>query len=116
MAVRVMVVCLLVRDFVLRNHTPTSAVAPMYTALWTLISAQLGHRIGLPHPALYAKRGRGFNDITSGDTGGPYRAGRGWDLASGWGSPDGRQIARDLGVRVPGPDTRRPRAGEREIA
>lgn len=102
----------------LRSTGGTSAVAPMYTALWTLVSAQLGHRIGLPHNALYARRGRGFNDVTSGDTGGPYRAGRGWDLASGWGSPDGRQIARDLGVRVLGPDVRRPRAGggEREIA
>ncbi len=101
----------------LRATGGTSAVAPMYTALWTLVSSQLGHRIGLPHPALYAKRGRGFNDVTSGDTGGPYRAGRGWDLASGWGSPDGRQIARDLGVRVQGPNARRPRIerGEREI-
>ena len=94
----------------LRSTGGTSAVAPMYTALWTLVSAQLGHRIGLPHPALYARRGRGFNDVTAGDTGGPYRAGRGWDLASGWGSPDGRQIARDLGVRLPLPDVRRPEA------
>jgi kumamolisin len=102
----------------LRATGGTSAVAPMYTALWTLVSAQLGHRVGLPHPALYRRRGRGFNDVTSGDTGGPYRAGRGWDLASGWGSPDGRQIARDLGVRVQGPDARLPRIerGEREIA
>jgi kumamolisin len=102
----------------LRSTGGTSAVAPMYTALWTLVSAQLGHRIGLPHPGLYARRGRGFNDVTAGDTGGPYRAGRGWDLASGWGSPDGRQIARDLGVRLPVPGTRRPEIGrgEREIA
>jgi kumamolisin len=102
----------------LRSTGGTSAVAPMYTALWTLVSAQLGQRVGLPHPALYARRGRGFNDVTAGDTGGPYRAGRGWDLASGWGSPDGRQIARDLGVRVQGPDIRGPRigGGEREIA
>jgi len=102
----------------LRSTGGTSAVAPMYTALWTLVSAQLGHRIGLPHPALYARRGRGFNDVTAGDTGGPYRAGRGWDLASGWGSPDGRQIARDLGVRLPVLGTRAPRVagGEREIA
>ena len=101
----------------LRSTGGTSAVAPMYTALWTLVSAQLEHRIGLPHPALYARRGRGFNDVTAGDTGGPYRAGRGWDLASGWGSPDGRQIARDLGVRLPAQEVRRPRSiGEREIA
>ena len=102
----------------LRSTGGTSAVAPMYTALWTLVSAQLGHRIGLPHPMLYARRGRGFNDVTAGDTGGPYRAGKGWDLASGWGSPDGRQIARDLGVRLPANEVRRPRieTGEREIA
>jgi kumamolisin len=102
----------------LRSTGGTSAVAPMYTALWTLVSAQLGHRIGLPHSALYAKRGRGFNDVTAGDTGGPYRATRGWDLASGWGSPNGRQIARDLGARVQSPDIREPRigGGEREIA
>ena len=102
----------------LRSTGGTSAVAPMYTALWTLVSSQLGHRIGLPHPVLYSRRGRGFNDITAGDTGGPYRAGRGWDLASGWGSPDGKQIARDLGVHLPGPEARRPRIerGEREIA
>jgi kumamolisin len=102
----------------LRSTGGTSAVAPMYTALWTLISAQIGHRIGLPHPALYARRGRGFNDVTAGDTGGPYRAGRGWDLASGWGSPDGRQIARDLGVRLQAPESRRPgiSGAEREIA
>ena len=102
----------------LRSTGGTSAVAPMYTALWTLISAQLGHRIGLPHPALYARRGRGFNDVTAGDTGGPYRAGRGWDLASGWGSPSGKLIARDLGARVPSPAARHPQPGpdEREIA
>jgi kumamolisin len=102
----------------LRSTGGTSAVAPMYTALWTLVSAQLGHRIGLPHPTLYAHRGRGFNDVTAGDTGGPYAARRGWDLASGWGSPDGRQIARDLGARLPAQETRARRiaGGEREIA
>ena len=102
----------------LRSTGGTSAVAPMYTALWTLVSAQLGHRVGLPHPTLYAHRGRGFNDVTAGDTGGPYAARRGWDLASGWGSPDGRQIARDLGARLPAQETHAPRiaGGEREIA
>jgi kumamolisin len=102
----------------LRSTGGTSAVAPMYTALWTLVSAQLGHRMGLPHATLYARRGRGFNDVIAGDTGGPYRAGKGWDLASGWGSPDGRQIARDLGVKLPANEARRPRieTGEREIA
>src|ERR1700730_3228390 len=88
------------------DHNTASAVAPMYTALWTLVSSQLGHRIGLPHPALYAKRGRGFNDVTSGDTGGPYRAGRGWDLASGWGRPPRPPSAPASGGRVEGPGGR----------
>lgn len=74
----------------------TSAVAPMYTALWTLASALRGRRIGLPHPLLYRAGGRDFNDVVHGDTGGPYSAKRGWDAASGWGSPDGAAIARTL--------------------
>lgn len=74
----------------------TSAVAPMYTALWTLVSGLRGRRIGMPHPTLYAQRGRSFHDVVQGDTGGPYAAKRGWDTASGWGSPNGRAIARQL--------------------
>jgi len=85
----------------LRTTGGTSAVAPMYTALWTLISGLTGRRVGLPHPPLYASNGRGFHDIVCGNTGGPYTARRGWDTASGWGSPDGRAIARELSVRGP---------------
>ena len=85
----------------LRTTGGTSAVAPMYTALWTLVTALRGRRVGLPHPALYAADGRGFHDIVSGNTGGPYAARRGWDAASGWGSPDGRVIARELGAHGP---------------
>ncbi|MFN2582743.1 MAG: protease pro-enzyme activation domain-containing protein [Candidatus Dormibacteria bacterium] len=93
----------------MRTTGGTSAVAPMYTALWTLIAALRGERIGLPHPALYAARGRDFTDITRGDTGGPYAAHRGWDAASGWGSPNGVAIARTLGARSLG--ARAPRRG-----
>lgn len=85
----------------MRTTGGTSAVAPMYTALWTLVAALQGRRIGLPHPALYAGGGHGFHDIVSGSTGGPYSAHRGWDTASGWGSPNGVVIARELGVRAP---------------
>jgi len=80
----------------LRITGGTSAVAPMYTALWTLITAYNGRPVGLPHATVYATAGRGFTDVISGNTGGPYRAGRGWDLASGWGSPDGVRLAREL--------------------
>ncbi len=80
----------------LRSTGGTSAVAPMYTALWTLVAAFNGRPVGAPHGALYAANGRCFNDVTRGDTGGPYIARRGWDAASGWGSPIGVRIAREL--------------------
>jgi len=76
-------------------------VAPMYTALWTLLAGLRGEPLGAPHQAVYAARGHGFNDVTSGNTGGPYVATKGWDLASGWGSPRGVDIARELGIRGP---------------
>ena len=85
----------------LRTTGGTSAVAPMYTALWTLVAALRGEPVGLPHPVLYASAGRDFNDIVRGSSGGPYAARRGWDAASGWGSPDGRAIARALGAPAP---------------
>ena len=77
----------------------TSAVAPMYTALWSLIAASRGSRLGMPHPIVYARRGRAFNDVIQGNTGGPYAARKGWDAASGWGSPNGRALMRELGQR-----------------
>jgi kumamolisin len=92
----------------------TSAVAPMYTALWTLVASLRGRRLGLPHPLLYGAAGRDFNDVKQGDTGGPYSAKRGWDAASGWGSPDGGAIARTLGAPSlkHRPHTRRPHEPE----
>lgn len=80
----------------LRTTGGTSAVAPMYTALWTLVAAATGRPIGAPHTTLYRAGARCFNDVTSGNTGGPYAAQRGWDAASGWGSPIGARIAREL--------------------
>ena len=73
----------------------------MYTALWTLIGALRGRVVGLPHPALYRAGTSVFSDITQGNTAGPYSARRGWDAASGWGSPIGVAIARALGAPLP---------------
>jgi kumamolisin len=98
----------------LRTTGGTSAVAPMYTALWTLLAGLRGGPVGAPHQGLYAARGRGFNDVTAGNTGGPYVATRGWDLASGWGSPRGVDIARELKVIAPSVDVRE--AEVRELA
>ncbi len=83
----------------LRVTGGTSAVAPMYTALWTLIAALRDAPVGMPHPVIYGARGRGFNDIVQGNTGGPYAARIGWDAASGWGSPNGRALTREMARR-----------------
>lgn len=93
----------------------TSAVAPIYTALWTLAASLRGRRLGLPHPLLYRAGAHAFNDVTHGDTGGPYSAKRGWDAASGWGSPNGVAIARTLsgpGLKHRPPHARRPHEHE----
>ena len=74
----------------------TSAVAPLWAALTARLVQALGHKIGLPHPKLYAgaAAGRpqpGFLDITSGDNG-AYRSAPGWDPCTGLGSPDGTAL------------------------
>ena len=73
----------------------TSAVAPLWTALFALASAAAGHRLGSVLPTLYAARTRGFNDVTTGDNG-AYRAATGWDAATGLGSPSGRALCEAL--------------------
>lgn len=69
----------------------TSAVAPLWTALFGLMSAAAGHPLGDVLPTLYAARDRGFTDISSGDNGG-YPARTGWDPATGLGVPSGRAL------------------------
>lgn len=75
----------------------TSAAAPLWAALTTLINEQRlagGYTtLGFANPSLYALAGNSasygsdFNDIPSGGGGnGYYAAGTGYDNASGWGS------------------------------
>ena len=97
----------------LRTTGGTSAVAPMYAALWTLVGALTQRRVGSPHDVLYRAGARCFRDVTRGDTGGPYRARAGWDAASGWGSPIGTRIAHQLGRGITGG---RPARGRRRDA
>jgi hypothetical protein len=79
----------------------TSAAAPLWAALFTLADASPacgGSPLGFAGPAIYrAAAGdyRGdFNDVTSGEndftgtSGDSWSAGRGYDLASGLGTPD----------------------------
>jgi subtilase family serine protease len=103
----------------------TSLASPLWAALLALADQQArGHRLGLVSPALYridrADPGA-FNDVTAGDnnylarTGSPsndtctyrgtqhlpcYRATRGYDMATGLGSPRAGRLTADL-ARLP---------------
>lgn len=70
----------------------TSAVAPLYAALMMRVNGALGHPVGYLNPILYNNGKSGiFKDITEGNNGG-YKAGPGWDAATGWGSIDGQKF------------------------
>jgi kumamolisin len=80
----------------------TSAAAPVWAGVWALLSQARG-----PAPItnslerLYqlGKAGKGFHDVVSGNNGGPgdtmnggYPAGPGYDLATGWGTPNAQEL------------------------
>jgi len=68
----------------------TSAVAPLWAALVTLLNQKLGKPVGFLNPILYANPGA-LNDITVGSNG-DYNAGPGWDPCTGLGSPNGMKL------------------------
>jgi kumamolisin len=78
----------------------TSAVAPLYAALFARINEALQGqnlpRVGFVNPQLY-QFPDAFNDITSGNNG-AFQAGPGWDAASGLGSPNGDSLLADLSL------------------
>jgi hypothetical protein len=83
----------------------TSAAAPLWAALFSLANQSCSTPIGFANPALYALGSAdsdGFNDITSGnndflgDYGGRYPATAGYDMASGWGSPNAANLVAAL--------------------
>jgi len=79
----------------------TSASAPEWASLWTLVLEGTGQRVGSANYYVY-KMGslkeypKLFFDVTHGSNGagvGPgYRAGPGWDIPTGWGTPDGAAV------------------------
>jgi kumamolisin len=73
----------------------TSAVAPLWAALITLINQMKGTPVGFVNAALYGDASD-FHDITSGNNG-SFSAGPGWDACTGLGSPNGQEIAGALG-------------------
>ena len=80
----------------------TSASTPLWAALLARVNAAGPSPVGYITPLLYVSAGAaGCHDITKGNndpTGqiGGYRAGRGWDACTGWGSPNGRTIGAAL--------------------
>jgi kumamolisin len=79
----------------------TSAVAPLWAALLTLVNQKLKKRVGFINPLLYGNP-TALNDVTKGsnEVGAQhvgYAAGPGWDACSGLGSPDGMKLLTLLG-------------------
>ena len=80
----------------------TSAVAPLWAGLLTVINAAKGSTVGFINPTLYAaKEATAFHDITSG-TNGAFNAGPGWDPCTGLGSPVGKGVQQILGGTLTG--------------
>jgi subtilase family serine protease len=86
----------------------TSIATPCWAGLIAIANQMYGKPIGFVQPALYRLHGRGMHDITSGNNsyGGVqgYSALRGYDLASGWGTPIANQFIPDLIQALESPD------------
>ncbi|MFJ9575222.1 protease pro-enzyme activation domain-containing protein [Streptomyces sp. NPDC101191] len=86
----------------------TSGAAPVWSALLAQadqdLACQANGAVGYVHPALYKLPATAFRDVTTGDNNltasgnysGLYKAGAGYDLATGLGSPNGREIVTGL--------------------
>ncbi|HSE43348.1 MAG TPA: S53 family peptidase [Acidobacteriota bacterium] len=74
----------------------TSSAAPMWAGLIARINEKLGCRVGFLTPLLYQKQfAQTFNDITRGNNG-KFKASRGWDPCTGWGTPNGKKLLKIL--------------------
>jgi subtilase family serine protease len=81
----------------------TSAGAPQWAALIAIANQgrALNHQSSLDGPSqtlplIYGLSGSGFHDITSGSNAAGYSAGTGYDLVTGWGSPNAAQVVATL--------------------
>ncbi len=79
----------------------TSAVAPLWAGLIALCNQSKGKSLGYLNPALY-QNGAAFHDITSGNNG-DFKAAKGWDACTGWGSPNGTALLAALSGASPSP-------------
>jgi kumamolisin len=71
----------------------TSAVAPLWSGLASLMNQSLGTSVGFLQPFLYTPSVRQtcFRDVIVGNNG-AYQAAAGWDACTGLGSPNGQQL------------------------
>ncbi|WP_211462361.1 S53 family peptidase [Collimonas silvisoli] len=69
----------------------TSAVAPLWAALFARINTAKGSAVGFVNPKLYQQQAA-FHDVTQGNNG-YFAAASGWDACTGLGSPDGKKLA-----------------------
>jgi subtilase family serine protease len=83
----------------------TSASTPLWAALLADVNQGCSTTLGMVDPALYrlgASSSDAFTDVTTGDddytdtNGGDYPATTGYDLATGWGTPNGGPLAEGL--------------------
>jgi subtilase family serine protease len=81
----------------IRRRSPIRSVGPQWAGIVADLNQFAGHPLGFLNAKLYALGGRGriydfLNDVTIGNNGIPgvpgYNATIGWDLATGWGTPD----------------------------
>jgi kumamolisin len=90
----------------------TSAVAPLWAALVSLLNGRLRRRVGYMNPLLYEGIApAGFRDVPTGNNG-AYRARRGrWDACTGYGSPIGAELLAALSGKgaASAPSRTRPR-------
>jgi pseudomonalisin/xanthomonalisin len=77
----------------------TSLAAPLFTGFWVRMQSIHGGTLTFPAAQFY-KFGKSktavYHDVTSGSNGG-YKAGTGWDYASGFGSFDVSKMSKALG-------------------
>ena len=88
-----------------KTDAGTSAATPLWAALLADINQGCGTTLGMVDPTLYrlgAEGSAGLTHITSGNNdylntnGGRYAAGAGYDMATGWGTPNGGPLAQEL--------------------
>jgi kumamolisin len=100
---------LLVVDGKSQPNGGTSAASPLLAGLLTLINAErpTGKRVGFLTPVLYQGNPTvgaiGCTDVVAGNPGnndtatiGGYNVGKGYDAVSGWGTPNGKKLAKAI--------------------